>query len=197
MKGFIQFFIDIFIHQSVVAAVNGGADRIELCSALELGGLTPSVALLKMIKRDYPNLPVFCLIRCRTGGFIYTSDELQLMKDEIKILDKAGADGFVIGCLTENSSSGSIVVSGEATEILTSASKKPFTFHRAFDVSTGCFSQEIELIAKSGCDYVLTSGRASIARNHLRAFGKGLSLKTLHFSPSFCLFSFSRIYLKS
>ena len=171
MKGFIQFLINIFIRQSVVAAVNGGADRIELCSALELGGLTPSVALLEMIKREYPNLPVFCLIRCRTGGFIYTSDELRLMKDEIQILDKAGADGFVIGCLTENSS-GSIVVCGEATEILTSVSKKPFTFHRAFDVSTGCFMQEIELIAKSGCDYVLTSGRASISQNPLRAFGK-------------------------
>ena len=94
------------------------------------------------------------------------------MQDEIKILDKAGADGFVIGCLTENSS-GSIVVCDKATEILTSASKKPFTFHRAFDVSTGSFEQEIEVIAKSGCNYVLTSGRASISKNRVRAFGKG------------------------
>jgi len=95
------------------------------------------------------------------------------MKDEIQILEKAGADGFVIGCLTDINSCGSIVVSGEATENLTSASKKPFTFHRAFDVSTGSFEKDIELIAKSGCDYVLTSGRASITNNPAVAFGKG------------------------
>lgn len=87
--------------QSAVNAEKGGAHRLELCSALTIGGMTPSVALLEQVK-DAVNIPVNCLIRSIPAGFLYTEREVTLMKGEIEKLKKSGADGFVIGCLTQD-----------------------------------------------------------------------------------------------
>ena len=87
--------------ESAVAAESGGAHRLELCSALTIGGMTPSVALLNHIKRVV-KIPVNCLIRSVSSGFCYTHEEVAVMKTQIENLKQAGADGFVLGCLTDN-----------------------------------------------------------------------------------------------
>lgn len=84
---------------SARAAIRGGADRIELCSALMAGGLTPFEMLLRQI-REESDIRVRCLMRPRPGDFLYTPEELVLMRRQILQLKAAGADGFVIGCLT-------------------------------------------------------------------------------------------------
>ena len=96
------------------------------------------------------------------------------MKEEIKSLAKAGSDGYVIGCLRRDSV-GILKVSQENVTSLVSSSQKPFTFHRAFDVSAGSIEDELGVISITGCSYLLTSGRASIGKNKDLAFGMGSS----------------------
>lgn len=84
---------------SARAAGQGGADRLELCSALAVGGLTPYADLLRQIKAEI-SLPVRCLMRPRAGDFLYTQEEVDLLCRQITALRAAGADGFVIGALT-------------------------------------------------------------------------------------------------
>ena len=84
---------------SARAAICGGADRLELCSALALGGLTPYTALLRHIRTE-SDIPIRCLIRPRSGDFLYSAEEIDLMAQQIQELKSAGANGFVIGCLT-------------------------------------------------------------------------------------------------
>ena len=86
-------------YASAMAAIAGGADRLELCSALSVGGLTPSAALLWQIRR-VSGIPIRCLMRPRGGDFLYTKEEIAQMAMEMAALRNAGADGFVIGCLT-------------------------------------------------------------------------------------------------
>ena len=80
-------------YASAMAAIAGGANRLELCSALAVGGLTPSSALLQQI-REVSSIPVRCLMRTRGGDFLYTQEEIRQMADEIRMLRSAGADGF-------------------------------------------------------------------------------------------------------
>ena len=87
--------------ESARAAIRGGADRLELCSALLAGGLTPYTALLRQIRAE-SDIPIRCLMRPRPGDFLYTPEELELMRLQILSLKQAGADGFVIGCLTSD-----------------------------------------------------------------------------------------------
>ena len=84
---------------SARAAIAGGADRLELCSALIAGGLTPYEALLRQIRQE-SDIPVRCLMRPRPGDFLYSPEEVEQMRQQILTLKEAGADGFVIGCLT-------------------------------------------------------------------------------------------------
>ena len=84
---------------SARAAIKGGADRLELCSALALGGLTPFTELLQQIRAE-SSILIRCLMRPRAGDFLYATDEIDLMVRQIRTLKQAGADGFVIGCLT-------------------------------------------------------------------------------------------------
>ncbi|KAB7494943.1 Copper homeostasis protein cutC-like protein, partial [Armadillidium nasatum] len=89
--------------ESAVNAAAGGADRIELCSALCIGGLTPTTALLCEVKQEV-DLPVFCMIRPREGPSIYSNKEKELMIAEAKALKECGANGFVFGALLEDGS---------------------------------------------------------------------------------------------
>ena len=93
----LEVCVDSFA--SAMAALEGGADRLELCSCLLVGGLTPDVALLEQI-RQRSDIPIRCLMRPRFGDFLYTPEEIQLMELQIPRLASAGANGFVIGCLT-------------------------------------------------------------------------------------------------
>ena len=81
-------------------AIAGGADRLELCSALIAGGLTPYVELLEQIRTE-SDIPVRCLMRPRAGDFLYEAGEIDMMAKQMPALKAAGANGFVIGCLTK------------------------------------------------------------------------------------------------
>jgi len=141
-------------YTSAMAAISGGADRLELCSALTVGGLTPSPALLQQI-RQISNIPVRCLMRTRGGDFLYTWEEIQQMAMEITALRQAGADGFVIGCL---SADGELDAAAMAP-LLEAARGCGLTLHRCIDVSCDLVKTYRDA-AKLGIDTILTSGGA-------------------------------------
>ena len=138
---------------SVHAAVKGGAPRIELCSALELDGLTPSWEDLRTARALYPHLTIHVLIRPRPGDFCYSPAELQQMAADIRTALSLGADGIVIGCLTPEGD-----VDIPAMQVLM-ADARNVTFHRAFDVCRRPFDA-LEAIIGLGCRRLLTSGQA-------------------------------------
>jgi len=141
-------------YASAIAAINGGADRLELCSALAVGGLTPSPALLRQI-RQVSNIPVRCLMRPRAGDFLYTQEEIQQMAMEMEMLRDAGADGFVIGCLTADGR----LDASTMVPLLNVADGLGLTLHRCIDVSRD-LCQTYQDAAALGFDTVLTSGGA-------------------------------------
>jgi copper homeostasis protein len=139
---------------SAQAAIRGGADRLELCSALAVGGLTPYEALLRQIKAE-SDIPVRCLMRPRAGDFLYTPEELEMLRLQILQLKAAGADGFVIGCLTADGD-----LDKEAMKpLLEAAEGAGLTLHRSIDVSRD-LRQTYRDAAALGIDTILTSGGA-------------------------------------
>lgn len=141
-------------YASAMAAIAGGADRLELCSALAVGGLTPSPALLRQI-REISSIPVRCLMRTRGGDFLYTPEEIRQMAMEIQILKQEGADGFVIGCLTADGD-----LDKEAMKpLLEAAEGAGLTLHRCIDVSRD-LCQTYRDAVFLGIDTILTSGGA-------------------------------------
>lgn len=142
-------------YPSAMAAIAGGADRLELCSALAVGGLTPSFALLRQI-RQVSSIPIRCLMRPRAGDFLYTPEEIRQMAMEIGLLCASGADGFVIGCLTADGA-----LDCEAMEpLVQAAAGAGLTLHRCIDVSWD-LAQTYRDAAALGVDTVLTSGGAA------------------------------------
>lgn len=140
---------------SARAAIAGGADRLELCSALLAGGLTPYEALLRQIRAE-SDIPIRCLMRPRPGDFLYTPEERELMCRQITQLKNAGANGFVIGCLTPQ---GDLDV--DAMEPLMEACCGcGVTLHRCIDVSRDPL-ETCRQAYKLGIDTVLTSGAAA------------------------------------
>ena len=138
---------------SVIAAVKGGAERIELCSALSLDGLTPSIGLLKYVRQTYPQLKIHVLIRSCEGGFVYSKDDLETMLLDIHEAS-AYADGIVCGALTPDDD-----IDTEALRLMVEASEgKPFTFHRAFDKCRNP-QKALEQMIDAGCKRILTSGQ--------------------------------------
>lgn len=156
---------------SARAAVRGGADRLELCSALAIGGLTPYAALLEQIREESP-IPVRCLMRPRAGDFLYTKEEILQMAREIEVLRKAGADGFVIGCLTAEGD-----LDGTAmAPLLSAAQGSGLTLHRCIDVSRNLRATYLAA-GELGIDTVLTSGGAPNATAGMETIGALLSLE--------------------
>ena len=141
-------------YASAMAAITGGADRLELCSALAVGGLTPSPALLQQI-RQVSSIPIRCLMRPRGGDFLYTKEEIRQMAMEMEALRAAGADGFVIGCLTPE---GELDVHA-MKPLLNAAQGLGITLHRCIDVSQDPVQTYLDAAAL-GIDTILTSGAA-------------------------------------
>ena len=153
MKTILEVCVDSYA--SAMAAVAGGVNRLELCSCLLVGGLTPDVALLEQI-REKTDIPIRCLMRPRFGDFLYDESEIQLMETQIRRLAAAGADGFVIGCLTP---AGELDL-GRMARLIAAAGGRGVTLHRAFDVCRDGLTaarQAVEL----GVDTILTSGQAA------------------------------------
>jgi copper homeostasis protein len=135
-----------------IAAKQGGAHRIELCSGLSDGGLTPSHGLVRAAV-EHSGLPVHVLLRPRGGGFIYTKSEIEVICEDIKHVKELGAVGVVLGMLRPD---GSVDVEG-IRELVELACPLKVTFHRAFDV-TPSLPSALEDVIEAGCDRVLTSG---------------------------------------
>ena len=143
--------------QSVINAVEGGAQRIELCSALALDGLTPSVGLVRLVRERFPQLKIHVLIRPREGDFVYSHSELRQMAYDISAV-LPYADGIVLGALTHQGD-----IDLMAMRALMAATEgKPVTFHRAFDVCRQPLVA-LEQVIQLGCKRLLSSGQAPTA----------------------------------
>jgi copper homeostasis protein len=135
-----------------VAAELGGADRVELCSDLTSGGITPSAGLMQTARR-HVRFPIHVLIRPRAGDFCYSDHELEIMRDDILAAKEFGMDGVVLGILHEDTR-----IDIEHTKALVElAHPLPVTFHRAFDAS-GNLETSLEEVIQTGASRILTSG---------------------------------------
>lgn len=142
---------------SAIAGQEGGAVRVELCENLEAGGTTPSYGQL-LLARKYLHIKLYALIRPRSGDFLYTDLEYEMMLADVRACIETGCDGVVIGMLNAD---GSIDVK-RCTELVRLARQWGLgvTFHRAFDMCNNLFLA-MEQIIEMGCERILTSGGKS------------------------------------
>ena len=142
--------------ESVRAAKEGGAQRVELCRALEVDGLTPSEEM--MAEAIGIGLPVQVLIRPHEGDFVYDKEEVAQMRHDIRLAKRLGANGVVIGALKPDGS----VDTESVQSLVEEAEGLSITFHRAFDVCAHP-SEALEQIISLGCHRLLTSGQKPTA----------------------------------
>lgn len=157
-----------------LAAQRGGADRVELCDNLLEGGTTPSAGAIRVARRAL-KIGLQVIIRPRGGDFLYSNEEREVMREDVRVAKDLGADGVVIGCLT---ATGDIDI--EATkELIDLARPLNVTFHRAFDMCRDPH-QGLEALVSLGVDRLLTSGQEAscieglelITDLHKRAAGR-------------------------
>jgi copper homeostasis protein len=139
------------------SAVEGGADRIELCANLAEGGTTPSFGHIRQC-RDAFNILIYPIIRPRGGDFLYTREEFEIMVQDAKLCKQSGCDGVVIGLLKKD---GSIDIKKTAA-LVEAAYPMGVTFHRAFDRCRDPF-ESMEQLIEIGCERILTSGQKATA----------------------------------
>jgi copper homeostasis protein len=139
------------------SAVEGGADRIELCTNLAEGGTTPSFGTIKQCREAFKVL-LYPIVRPRGGDFLYTKHEYETMLDDVRLCKQLGCEGIVAGMLNMDGTV-DIVRMGELVEI---AYPMGVTFHRAFDRCLDPFAAMEELIG-IGCERILTSGQKPTA----------------------------------
>lgn len=175
MERILEICVDSYA--SAMAAIEGGADRLELCSALSIGGLTPYAALLQQIRQN-SDIPIRCLMRPRAGDFLYTPEEIGQMTMQIRQLRTLGADGFVIGCLTAHGD-----LDDDAMKpLIEAADGAGLTLHRCIDVSCDPLETYLQA-AYLGIDTVLTSGAAGNCTAGKEIIGKLLKLRDSHNGP--------------
>jgi copper homeostasis protein len=139
---------------AAIAAERGGADRIELCSNLPVGGVTPDPLLLQSVLAAV-SIPVHVLIRPREGDFVYSAAEFAQMRQQVEAAKAAGASGVAIGILLPD---GRVDV-GRTRELADLARPMSVTFHRAFDEAAN-LDEALEAVIATGADHLLTSGGA-------------------------------------
>lgn len=155
----MEFSLEICVDniESAISAGEAGADRLELCSALSEGGLTPSYGLIQSVRKNF-KARLHVLIRPRGGDFLYSAAEFEIMKKDIDLCREAGADGVVLGILMPDGN----IDTERTAEIIEAAKPMSVTFHRAFDL---CREPEkgLEDVIASGASRLLTSGQKSSA----------------------------------
>lgn len=144
--------IPVFNTESAEVAIKAGADRLEVCSGFEAGGTTPGPGIVSYLRPE-TRIPLFVMIRPRSGDFIYTRGEIEVMKRDIHSFASMGADGFVFGVLTPEGN----VNMADCKELVKEAGGLPCTFHRAFDLSHD-FQRSLNEIIGCGFRRILTSG---------------------------------------
>ncbi|MFA8433174.1 MAG: copper homeostasis protein CutC [Marinifilaceae bacterium] len=155
--------------ESALAAQKGGADRVELCANLAEGGTTPSAGMIKTC-RTISDLELYVMIRPRSGDFCYSPYEFEIMREDIQIAKKLGADGVVFGLLLPN---GEIDLE-RTKELVQCAAPMNVTFHRAFDMCKDPL-KGLEDLIQAGVYRILTSGQKQTAwegQNLLRELGE-------------------------
>lgn len=147
--------IACFNLESAILAQKAGADRVELCTDMSVGGTTPTLEMIQQARAQL-TLDIYVMIRPRGGNFVYTEIEFQQMKSEIETIKKRGVNGFVFGILKEDKT-----INIEQNKALVELAKPiPCTFHRAFDAVSN-YEQALEEVILCGFSTILTSGTFS------------------------------------
>jgi len=154
-----RYLLEISVEtlEAAMAAQRGGADRLELCGNLSIGGVTPSIELMRTV-REQLRIPVFTMIRPRGGDFVYSETEFAEMKRSIAEAKRAGMDGVVLGILKNERR----VDIGRTQELVEFARPLHVTFHRAFD-DCADLREALEDVIQTGANRILTSGGAKSA----------------------------------
>lgn len=140
--------------ESAFEAQKGGADRIELCDNLLIGGTSPSFGMVSVCKKLI-HIPIFPIIRPRGGDFVYSDAEFEAMKVDVLCCKNLGCEGVVIGILRQDSS----IDMERCAELISIARPMQISFHRAFDRCSD-LQKGLEDIITLGCERLLTSGGA-------------------------------------
>lgn len=146
-------------YQSAKNAQDAGANRIELCQELSVGGITPSYGLINQVIKHL-SIETFVLVRPRSGNFMYSDDEFEMMKQDIQICKELGCHGIVSGVLNSDNT----LDISRTKELIELSKPLSFTFHRAFDCVANPF-ETLEQLVDLGVDRILTSGQKSKAEN--------------------------------
>ncbi len=161
---------------SVKAATNAGADRVELCDNLIEGGTTPSYGLIKAAVKE--NIKVNVIIRPRGGDFLYSDAEFEIMKEDIRMCKELGAHGVVIGMLDKFGN----IDKTRTKQLVNEASGMDVCFHRAFDMAND-WEKSIQAIIDCGCHRILSSGMKNSAlegleniQKYVKTFGDKISI---------------------
>ncbi|KAI0695605.1 copper homeostasis CutC domain-containing protein [Cytidiella melzeri] len=152
-----SFVIEVCVDsvESAVAAVRGGANRLELCGNIGVGGgTTPSIGLFRQVKKSSPNVRIMVMIRPRTGDFLYTLWEVDSMVEDIRAYKAAGADGVVFGVLDAY---GKVDVR-TTSRLVREALPMEVCFHRAFDMTVDAADSFSKISQITGITRILTSG---------------------------------------
>ncbi|KAJ4485790.1 copper homeostasis CutC domain-containing protein [Lentinula aciculospora] len=161
--------------ESAMNAIRGGANRLELCGNLGLGGgTTPSLGLLKTVYKAVESfkVPIMVMIRCRTGDFFYSESEMQVMLEDIRIFRECGVKGFVFGVLT-----GEGRVDVARTKRLVDASfPAQVCFHRAFDMTRDAMEAFNDIKKIGGISRILTSGQGFSVSQSLQVLASLLEM---------------------
>ncbi len=139
--------------ESCIIAQSSGANRIELCDGPAEGGTTPSYGFIKAARKKL-HIELYPIIRPRGGDFLYSEDEFQIMKNDIKLCKELGCDGIVIGILKADGT----VDKERCNQLVDLAYPLGVTFHRAFDRTVDPL-KALEDIIEIGCERILTSGQ--------------------------------------
>lgn len=142
---------------AAIAAEKGGAQRVELCDSLAEGGTTPSAGMIALTRRHI-TIGLHVLIRPRRGDFLYSDLEFEIMKHDIEVARKAGADGVVLGILKAD---GTIDIE-RTRQLMALARPLSVTFHRAFDLTPDPF-RALDDLLQLGVQRLLTSGQQATA----------------------------------
>ena len=144
--------IACFNFESALIAQKAGADRLELCADISVGGTTPTIEMIQQARKNL-SIDLYVIIRPRGGNFVYSEAEFEQMKSEIVTIKKLGVNGFVFGILKEDNT-----INIEQNKALVDLAKPfPCTFHRAFDKVSN-YEKALEDVISCGFSTILTSG---------------------------------------